>query len=171
MTQSSLIISWLREKGEIYNWQLTEMGIQQYNARISDARDILGCIHGKRINKIMTCKATEHIISDRDNHFTYQKDKPEIMKGEIMNISWEERRQQLNAQTSGLAARVQKFYSLCDELKHNYNTAKAKACKRYGVEKFQDLNLQQINELINLLEGQKVYRKDKEDIEIINQLI
>lgn len=76
MTQARQILSRLREKGELHSWEMTtEMYIQQYNARVYDARKIIGC--QCKEGKSVICTAKEHIISDRDNHFIYKTDTAE----------------------------------------------------------------------------------------------
>lgn len=73
MSQAQNIISRLRSQHELHSWQMTtEMFIQQYNARIYDAREIFGC--KCKFGRNQYCQANEHIISDKDNHFIYLND-------------------------------------------------------------------------------------------------
>lgn len=79
-------------------------------------------------------------------------------------MSWEDRGKWLKHQLrdNELEIRQKRFFALCRELGHDTEKAKERAKKRYGVEHFPDLNLNQVNELIGLLEGQKAFKQDKE---------
>jgi hypothetical protein len=73
LTQTQRLLNRLRDEGELHSWQIIqEMHILQYNARLYDAKELIGCVHGKHGNP--NCTATEHIISDKDNHFIFKRD-------------------------------------------------------------------------------------------------
>jgi hypothetical protein len=166
MTQAKAIILRIRDQGKLESWEMTnEMFIQQYNARIFDARKILGC--ECKFGRNQFCKATEHIISDKDNHFIYINDR----EVNPMQMSWQDRGKWLKNQIRDdeLEIRRKRFFSLCRDLGHDTEKAKERAKKRYGVEHFIDLNLTQVNELIDLLEGQKIFKQDKEIYDTLAQ--
>lgn len=85
-TQAQKIIDRIRDEGELHSWQMTtEMFIQQYNARIYDARKILKCTC--KFGKNPFCQAEEHIISDENNHFVYKSDT--AVKEEVMGSGYQ----------------------------------------------------------------------------------
>jgi len=81
-----------------------------------------------------------------------------------MQMTWDERGKWLKSKLreNELEIRRKRFFALCRDLNHDTEKAKERAKKRFKVEHFTDLNLDQVNQLIDLLEGQKVFKQDKE---------
>lgn len=96
--QVDFVINLARTKRRFTTQDIVGIGITQQNARIYDARVQFGCIHGDRdlFHKDDDCKATEHIINVKANHYEYVNDKepktfeefrPEMRKPLSTNLS------------------------------------------------------------------------------------
>jgi hypothetical protein len=148
----------------------------QQNRAINHIRSKWGCtckLRGKGRN--ILCSANQHIYCltkkvGIETHSAWYHEYTHNMSQSYQSDSavketmgFEDLKQKAASLTTSKAnkdlyAQSCRFVDLCKELKHDVTKAKQRAITRYGVSKFNELNLTQLNELIARLEEQKYLR-------------
>ena len=149
MKQKQLIIDYIKQTGSIIPAKMSGVVYkgQMFGSEIS-----------RRARELREAGEVKSEMAGKFERFYI----PEIKEVSMAQMTWEERGGWLRHQPVDVETRRKRFFALCHDLGHDTEKAKERAKRKYGVEHFADLNLSQVNELIELLEGQQIFRKDKE---------
>lgn len=181
LSQAQIILNRIKEQGYIYSWEITtHMGYQQYNARISDAREIIGCLFVDRKHS-PHCPSHEHILSEKDNKFIYVNDQAhrfekleeEMAHNPSNDLNWKEIGLKLGSKKYAdeksidevLNKKRREFFALSNELGYEAEKSKDRAKHYFQVESFNDLTFEQLDKLVILFRKQQRARDEKNIME------
>lgn len=150
MKQKELIIDYIKQTGSI---------IPAKMSGVIYKGQMFGSESSRRCRELREAGIVKSEMAGKFERFYI----PEIKEVSMAQMTWEQRGQWLKHQpVQDVETRRKRFFALCHDLGHDTEKAKERAKAKYRVEHFTDLNLNQVNELIELLEGQQIFRKDRE---------